>query len=270
MILDSLRALVPLLLGVGALLAAYLSITSSTRNPPPGSHHRPIEGRQRVAFVIGCLVLLLALGPPLENWAGVLISAHVAQDILLMFVVPPLLLYGSPGWLLEPLLKVPGITRTGYLLTRPAIILALVSTVTIVWHLPQVYDAAQREAPLHLLQHFFVLATSLLIWWPLFGSIAAWPRPSPLVQCLIFFALTFPGAVVGSMLVMGKPGVYASSSLASRPWGIGLQMDQQFAGLTLWVGAAAIYLLLLSLVFFRWANHEEANERRVPASRDAT
>lgn len=270
MIPDSLRTLLPLLLGVGALLAVYFHITSSTRNTEPGSDHRPIEGRQRIAFAVGCLVLLLALGPPLENWAGVLISAHMAQDFLLMFVAPPLLLYGSPGWLLEPLLKVPGITRAGYLLTRPVIILALVSTVTIVWHLPQVYDAAQREAPLHLLQHFLVLATSLLIWWPLLGSIAAWPRPSPLVQCLIFFALTFPGAVVGSMLALGKPGVYPSSMLTPRPWGIGLQMDQQFAGLTLWVGAAAIYLLLLSLVFFRWASREEANERRAPASRDAT
>lgn len=255
----------PILIGLFVLVAAYILLVGPMNTARPDASSRPIRRSQRVSFIAGCVVLLLALGPPLEDWAGLLLAGHMSQHLLLMFLVPPLLLYGLPGWLLEPILRVPGVRRTGYILTRPAVSFALAAFVIVVWHLPPFYDAALQAEPLHILQHQMYIVTSLLVWWPLLGNLDAWPRSAPLVQCLFLFALTFPGAFVGSFLTLGKPGVYETYKTVPRIWGIDLATDQQAAGLAMWVGGGVVYLLLITVVFFRWANREEAKD----LSRDA-
>lgn len=57
-------------------------------------------------------------------------------------------------------------------------------------------------------------------------------------------------------------------------WGIDLATDQQIAGLMMWVGGSVIYLLVITVVFFRWAAREEAGDaaaaRQPIISRTAT
>lgn len=249
-----------ILIGIFLLISVYVFMVGPVNASRADAAQRPIRRSQRMSFIAGCVVLLLALGPPLEDWAGLLLAGHMSQHLLLMFVVPPLLLYGLPGWLLEPLLTIPGVRRTGYLLTRPVVSFALAAAVIVVWHLPPLYDAALQAEPLHILQHQMYIVTSILVWWPLVGNLDAWPRPTPLVQCLFLFALTFPGAFVGSFLTLGEPGVYVSYRQVPRMWGIDPATDQQAAGLAMWVGGGVVYLLLITVVFFRWANREEAQE----------
>lgn len=251
----------PILIGIFLLITGYVFMVGPVNTARADAAQRPIRRSQRISFIAGCVVLLLALGPPLEDWAGLLLAGHMAQHLLLMFVVPPLLLYGMPEWLLEPVLRIPGAQRVGFVLTRPVVSFALAAAVIVIWHQPLFYEAALQAEPLHVVQHQMYIVTSLLVWWPLMGNLAAWPRPVPLVQCLFLFALTFPGAVVGSFLTLGEPGVYASYTKVPRMWGIDLATDQQAAGLAMWVGGSVVYLLLISVVFFRWANREEAKER---------
>lgn len=249
------------LIGVFALAAGYILAVGPLNERRPDAAARPVARRQRLSFLAGCAALLVALGPPLEDWAGLLVSGHMVQHLILLFVVPPLLLYGTPAWLLEPLLRWPLIARTGYLLTRPLVAFVLSSAVVILWHLPTLYEASLRSEPVHVVQHQLFLVTSLLVWWPLLGSLPAWPRAAPLAQILLLVALTFPGGVVGSFLTLGKPGFYPTYTTVPRMWGIDLATDQQVAGLTMWVGGSVIYLLLVTVVFFRWATGEEAKDR---------
>lgn len=250
------------LLGVFALVAGYILAVGPLNERRPGAAERPVARRQRAAFVAGCAALLLALGPPLEDWAGLLVSGHMAQHLILMFVVPPLLLYGTPSWLLEPLLRWPVVARAGYILTRPIVAFVLAGLVIVLWHLPTLYEASLNDELVHVVQHQLFLITAVLVWWPLVGPLPAWPRASPLVNCLLLFALTFPGAIVGSFLTLGEPGFYPTYTTVPRMWGIDLATDQQFAGLLMWVGGSAIYLLLITVVFFRWAAREEAREHQ--------
>lgn len=182
------------LLGVFALTAGYPLLTGSRT-----AAERPVSRRQRGSFFAGCVALLVALGPPLEDWAGLLVSAHMAQHLILMLVAPPLLLFGTPAWLLAPLLRWRLIARAGYLLTWPVVAL-LSSLVVILWRLPALREAAMRMELVHVAQHLFFLATAVLVWWPLLGPLPEWPRASPLTQMLLLVALTIPGAIVGSFL----------------------------------------------------------------------
>ena len=63
--------------------------------------------RRRVASFAGALLVLgLALNGPLHNLSdGYLFSAHMVQHLVLTLVFPPLLLYGTPAWVVRPLLR---------------------------------------------------------------------------------------------------------------------------------------------------------------------
>lgn len=82
-----------ILLGCALLLAGYLAAVRFR-----------LDGRQ-LLFVAGDLVLLLALVSPLDELGDTyLFSAHMAQHLLLVLVVPPLFLLGIPPQLAERVL----------------------------------------------------------------------------------------------------------------------------------------------------------------------
>ena len=62
--------------------------------------------RRAASFGAALLVLGLSLNGPLHNLSdGYLFSAHMVQHLLLTLIMPPLLLVGTPGWLLHPVLR---------------------------------------------------------------------------------------------------------------------------------------------------------------------
>ena len=258
-------------LGVVAVVVAYLAWTGPLNRRRPGAAARPVTAGQRAAFLAGSAVLLVALGPPLDDWADhYLLSAHMFQHLLLTVVVAPLWLLGTPPWLLEPLRRRRAIDRLGYALTRPLVAFALPGFVFALWHFPALYEAALRSEAVHVLEHQVFLWTGLLAWWPVVGPLPAWPRLSLPLQCLYLFALTIPGGIVGSLIALARPGLYAPYDTAERIFGLGLAADQELAGLLMWVGSSTIYLGLITVLFFRWAAREEAKERPAVGGQPST
>lgn len=247
-------------LAVFGLVAAYFYATRAGRSLAAGD--RPATPGQRATFLAGALTLFLALGPPIDDWSDhYLLSAHMAQHLLLTMLAPPLLLLGTPAWLLRPLLRWRPIAKLGYLLTRPLIASVIANAVFIAWHLPNLYEAALSRQSLHVLEHQLFLTTALLAWWPVVGPLPQWPKLSPPLQCLYLAAQTIPGQLVGAFITLAAPGLYAPYDTAPRIFSLGLATDQQIAGLLMWVGGGVAYLLLITVIFFRWAGREEAADR---------
>ncbi len=258
------------LLGVLALLAAYVWLAGPGNRRRPDAAERVVTTGQRAAFYGGLLVLLVALGPPMDDWSDrYLLSAHMVQHLLLTLLVPPLLLLGTPGWMLEPLARNRVANAVGYALTRPAAAYLIANGVLVLWHMPFLYDAALANDQFHAAEHMLFLGTSLLAWWPVVGPLPAWPRLPPLGQCLYLFLWTIPGSIVGAFIVYAEPGLYAPYANARRIFGIDLATDQQVAGLLMWVATSTVFLVLTSVVFFRHAGREEARDRAAMASRAA-
>lgn len=254
------------LLVVG-LVGAYFVLTGPLNRRYPGWEARAVTPTQRNRFLGGCAALLVALGPPLDDWSGYfLLSAHMAQHIILLMLVPPLLLLGIPAWGLEPLTRNRVTNRLGYTLTRPLVAWVIGSLTMAVWHVPALYDAALREEPLHILEHQTYILTGLLVWWPIVGMLPAWPKPPPPLQCLYLFFTTIPGGVVGSVITMANPPLYEQYGISTRMWGLGVDTDQEIAGLMMWIGENTIYLILITVIFLRWANAEERKDRVRPES----
>ena len=259
------------MLGVFALVAVYLAWIGPLNRRRPDAAARTVSRGQVVAFLAGAAALLVALGPPLDDWADhYLLTAHMGQHLLLTLLAPPLLLYGTPAWLLSPLLRRRVVARVGYGLTRPLVAFLLANAVFVLWHVPVFYEAALGDARLHVLEHGLFLGTALLAWWPVLGPLPEWPRLSLPVQCLYFVAMTIPGGIVGAFITLAEPGLYAPYDTARRIFGLGLATDQQLAGLLMWVVTSTIYLLLVTVTFFRWAAREEAGERGQAVAREGT
>jgi putative membrane protein len=248
-------------IGVLALAAAYVVAVGPLRHRWSGADEHPATRGQMAAFLGGCAVLLIALGPPLDDWSDYfLLSAHMLQHLLLTLVVAPLWLIGTPAWLLEPLTRRPVLNRIGYLATRAVVAFLVPSFVFSIWHIPSFYDAALRSESIHVVEHLMFLGTALLAWWPIVGPLPAWPRLSAPLQCVYLFALTLPGSLVGALITFSAPGLYAPYVTAPRIFGLSLATDQQLAGLLMWVVTGTVYLAQITIIFLRWAAREDSRE----------
>lgn len=259
----------PIVVGIFALAAWYIWAMGPLNQRSAGSASRPVTTGERTAFLAGCLVLLFALSAPLEDWAGLLLTAHMVQHVLLTLLVPPLILLGIPAWCYGPLVDRPWLRRIGYILTRPLVALLLSSFVFILWHFPDFYNLALLQEPVHIVQHGTYLATSFLAWWPILGKVPAWPRLQPLPMCLYLFGLTLAGGVVGAFISVGEAPMYGYYATVPRAWGIDVASDQQVAGLIMWLGVNTFYFALITIVFLTYATREEAKDRARPVPKRA-
>jgi cytochrome c oxidase assembly factor CtaG len=74
-----------------AIAAAYVLATGHFNNARPDAAERIVTRKQRVLFLLGCALFIVALGPPLDDWSdNYLLSAHMTQHMLLLFAVAPL------------------------------------------------------------------------------------------------------------------------------------------------------------------------------------
>ena len=230
---------------------------------------------QKVSVIAGAAALFIALGPPLDDWSDhYLLLAHMGQHLLLILLAAPLLLDGIPAWLLEPLTRNRITNAIGYRLTRPVVAFAVANTVFVLWHVPMFYEMALRSRPVHVFEHVTMLASALLVWWPTLGPLPQWPRLALPLHSLYYFAMTLPGAAVGAFITFADPGLDAPYDTARRIFGIDLAIDQQAAGLLMWVAVSTIFLRLITISFFRWASREETADaetnRRPPVFVAAT
>ncbi len=150
------------------------------------------------SVVVGCLALLAAYGaavhwrPDRRAWlflAGVvsmgwalvsfldvlgddyLFSAHMAQHLIFIEVVPILLLVGTPPEVMQRLLDVPIIAWAEKRLGNPWVTWLAGILVLYAWHLPVLYNAALASETVHIFQHLSFLVTSTMFWWPILSPV---------------------------------------------------------------------------------------------------
>ncbi len=209
---------------------------------------------RRASFTAGLLVMFLTLNGPLHDLSDYyLFSAHMVQHLILALIVPPLLLAGVPGWMMRPALDAPWVRAFADRVTgaRPAF---LIFNVTVaVWHLPPMYNMAMAYHPVHIAQHLLFLVTSTIMWWPLLSPLPELPRLPYPGQMLYCFLMTIPMSLVAVYVTMADHVLYPAYSAAPRVWGLTPLADQQLGGLIMWVPGGLFFVLVASVVFFKWS-----------------
>lgn len=245
------------------LTGAYLAVVGPLNRRRPGVENRPVSSSQIRWFLLGQLALLVSLGPPLDDWSYYYFSsAHMVQHLMLMFVVVPAWIKGTPPWVFDPIIR----SRRGrFLLTvvpraLPGFLLA--SLIIALWHVPVFYNATLNNELIHVVQHVFFVVAGFLFFWPLMSTVEESPQLSPPMKTLYLFAQTIPSGVVGATIVYAAPPLYPHYANAIvRPWGLSVADDQVIGGLIMWVGMNLVFLTMLSIIFLRWAAAEDRKER---------
>ncbi|MEJ7839228.1 MAG: cytochrome c oxidase assembly protein [Thermomicrobiales bacterium] len=253
----------------------YLAWVGPLNRRRPGVEQRPISRREILLFLLGTVSALIALGPPLDDWSHYFfVSAHMNQHLILMLVTVPCWLAGIPAWVYRPIIDRSWSFQLAKIITRPVVAFLGSTLIIIVWHVPVLYNGALDNELLHTLQHQFFILSGFWLWWPIMSKVPELPALSAPVKCLYLFLQTIPGGIVGAFITYSETILYTHYEDATqRPFGLGLKVDQEIAGLSMWVGTNVLYLVLISIIFIAWASAEERGDqerlrkRRIEAAR---
>jgi putative membrane protein len=186
----------------------------------------------------------------LSDWY--LFSAHMVQHLLLTLLVPPLLIAGTPGWMLRPLLRHRNIATIARVLTRPKVCFATFNLVVAAWHLPVLYNLAMARHEIHILQHLMFMASAVMLWWPILSPLPELPRLSYPLQMLYMFLTSIPMSIVAVYITYSETLLYPAYAAAPRIMSITPMEDQLIGGLIMWIPGGLVFLAVISVIFFRW------------------
>ncbi|MBF9254045.1 cytochrome c oxidase assembly protein [Pontibacter sp. 172403-2] len=204
----------------------------------------------------GLVLLLLVQSSPLHFLAmHYLFSAHMVGHIIILLGCAPLLVLGLPEQvgpdtqnILAAVSKV--------LSQRPWLGWLCGIGVMWFWHVTAVFDAAFPAALatgvnlLPLLLTFSLLLAGALFAWPILGPLPAY-RINPLLGVLYLFTACVGCSLLGLLITFAPLGIYhhylsadayGFDGLIRKGWGITAAVDQQMAGLIMWVPCCFVYL----------------------------
>jgi cytochrome c oxidase assembly factor CtaG len=237
----------------------------------------PFPPRWATAFWCGLGALILAVLSPVDVYAEVSFSAHMAQHLLLTFAAPPLIALGAPITLAlracRPA-RARSITRVlrgpvGRTLSNPVVGFSLFVGVPFAIHLSGVFDAALRDPIVHLGEHAAWVAAALIYWWPIVGrDPTPHPVPHPVRMLSLLIAMPMMSFLALTIYLAEQP-LYPTYAALPDPWGPRALAEQRWAAVQMWlVGNLALVVAILT-VAVAWKRSEDEGQRKLEARIDA-
>jgi putative membrane protein len=198
------------------------------------------------AFLAGLISVWAVAGSPLATMDHHLLTAHMAQHLLLMTVAAPLMLLGAPA-----VAPPPGSSFQVVRIVIHPLFGWLASTATVIgWHIPALFELGMYSKRVHEFEQASFLAAGLLFWLPVvqpWPSLARWPQWS--VPLYLFLA-TLPCDALSAFLTFCNRVVYPHYGSASA---LG---DQECAGALMWVWVTIAYLVPAAVVTIQMLSPE--------------
>jgi putative membrane protein len=207
-------------------------------------------------FLLGLVIIWLAIASPLDGFADVLLSAHMVEHLLLMAFAPPLLLLGWPVvpllrglpqgitvYLLGPLIRIKWLRDLGHLLTTPLVAWLAMNLVFLGWHVPAAYDFALEHEYWHEFEHLCFLGTSIMFWWPI---VRPWPTRASYAGWLFLLYLVMAdivNTVLSAFLAFCDRPVYPYYVSEANPFAISPLADQRAGAVVMWVIGSLVFLV---------------------------
>ncbi len=215
-----------------------------------------VTTRQRWFFYGGLVAMVAVTSWPLHDIGeGSLFMFHMTEHMILALAVPPLILLGTPWWLMR--LVVAPIMPAMRFLTKPLIALLAFNGVLAALHIPRVVELMVTSELFHLAAHGLLMLTAFLMWWPVIGPIPDLPRLPPFLRIGYLFLQSLVPTVPASFLTLAQGTVYKAYEQFPRLWDISIQTDQTVAGLIMKFGGGAVIWTAIAITFFSWFAEEE-------------
>jgi cytochrome c oxidase assembly factor CtaG len=257
----SFNPIVILALGLAAVVYARAYRRAASRSSAVGAGHW-------VPYAAGLVAIAVALLSPLDPIGDrYLLSAHMAQHVLLSDIAPALLVLGLRRPLLplglsrEALRAVAPGGRFGRVLARltsPYLAIPLWAVATWVWAIPSIFDFAAQHPTVHAFEHATLFYTGLALWWLIVDPLPrARLRPGGERLALLGFTRLASAAVCVPLtwLAHTQYSLYAS---APRAYGLSAINDQHLAGAGMCFVEFLVFGIAFAAVFISMLGRSEA------------
>ena len=212
------------------------------------------------AFFLAILLAAVMLLTPVDAIGRTqLFSVHMAQVVVLTTLCTPLILYSCPAVLLQPLTEIPGLREILRVLTFPLVASILFNLIFFFWHVPRIYDMAQRNGMFYQVEMLSIFLTSLLNWGPLIGSQREQHHMSYPIKMLYAFFDGQPVDIFAFVLVFTGVALYKFYTIPPQ-FNLTLFADQTVAGALLLI-PGLVDLVVMTPLFFRWLHQIEQDTR---------
>jgi len=233
-------------------------------------------GGRTACFLIGLLLVAVALSSGLEAYDTTLLSVHMVQHMVLTMVAPIFLALGAPVTLaLRTLPHRPRAMILAVLHSRvakfyafPLVSFSLFIATPFALYFSGLYRLSLEYESVHTLVHLHLVAVGCLFYWPLIGLDPVPGRvPYPMRALLMFLSTPFH-TVLGLTIMQ-------SSELLGGDWypSLGLTWtdpysDQRLAGGILWAGGEFVAVAMLAALVVQWMRESEREARRIDRALD--
>ena len=260
-------AVIVLLAGCGALYLRALRVCRG----------RGLRVRrwQQASFWTGLALFALALLGPFDGLGERLMSAHMAQHLLIADLGAPLLLAGLrtpvllfflPRAALVALARRRRLRRVFALLRRPLVAIFVYVAVLYAWHVGPLFEAAMNSDLVHALQHQSFVAASILVWWPALEPNRRSAR-GELWKIGHILGARLAGMMLGMAFIVVRVPLYTGAYGADdRYWHISAVADQQTAGGMML--SLDFFVTLFALTFFFWRSAADHDREARSATHD--
>lgn len=234
-----------------------------------GGEHVPSTRHYALRFGAGLAVLALSSEWPVGPLgAGYLASVGALRTLLLTFGVAPLLLLGTPPWLLRRMLRVRGAAdpargpgwplRLAQLITLPWVAFLQFNVLLVATQLPVVVDGLKVTQGGSFALDMTWLVSSIIMWVPLLHLLPELGGLRDPLRLIYLFGLSILPTVPASFLTFSRFPLYELYELAPRVFvAMDPVVDQQIAGLGMKIVGGLIIWGVMAVLFFRWAANEQ-------------
>jgi cytochrome c oxidase assembly factor CtaG len=218
-------------------------------------------------------IALWAIGffSPVHALGDELLSAHMAQHLLIADLAAPLLLAGARNPVLGFLLPRPALVtlaRSRRLrgafrwLRRPLVAVPVFALVLYGWHFAIFFEAAVRSPFVHAIQHMSFVAIGVLVWWSALEPKRRRLR-GELWKVPYLIGARMAGMFLGMSFVLIRVPIYTGIyGTGDRGHGLSALGDQQLAGAMMVVLDLLIMVFALCYFFLRASQEADRDERR--------
>ncbi|MBJ8346751.1 cytochrome c oxidase assembly protein [Antrihabitans sp. YC2-6] len=270
-----------LLFGTAAIVLAVLYLVGVRRLRRRGDQW---PAGRTVAWVLGCVVLLIGTSSGIGRYSPAVFSVHMASHMALSMLAPVLLALGGPITLalraLSPAGKnePPGMREwilaglhspVSRFLTQPVVAATLFVGGFYALYLGGIFDSTVDSHPAHVLMTLHFLLSGYLFYWVVIGVDPSPRQVQPVTKlAMVFGSLPFHaffGVVLMSMDTVMGAWFYRSLGLT---WNTDLLGDQRLGGGIAWATGEIPLVLVMMALLIQWSRTDERAAKRYDRAAD--
>lgn len=244
-----------------------------------------VKPMQVVYFLSALTLLYMIKGSPIDLLGHLNFSIHMTQMALLYLTIPPLLLFGTPKWILHEMLRNRLMTAIVKFFTKPLIALLLFNGMFSFYHFPFIFDSIKTDPFLHASVTILLFISAIFMWCPLITPITEFGKLSGLQKMGYIFADGVLLTPACALIIFAQEPLYATYT-DPTVWAQALQLcvpiqqlnaidlsqpqmfsflppkeDQQLGGVIMKILQEIMYGVILAYSFFQWVKEERENEK---------